>query len=158
MDYCGFIFFGLINVNNEPYVIEYNCRMGDPEAESVIPRINNDLLQIFRAVADKQLEKEILTFRNECTATVMLVSKGYPEQYEKGKVITGEDAITDSLVFHAGTRFDPGSSSILTNGGRVIAVTSFGPTIHDALNTSNRNAAKIRFEGKYYRNDIGFDL
>jgi phosphoribosylamine---glycine ligase len=158
IDYCGFIFFGLIKVNDEPFVIEYNCRMGDPEAESVIPRINNDLLQLFTAVAEKRLEKEILTFNTDFAATIMLVAKGYPEQYEKGKVISGEKDITDSLIFHAGTAFNPIDSTIRTNGGRVIAVTSLGKTMKDALESSYRNAEKVLYEGKYYRKDLGFDL
>ena len=157
IDYRGFIFFGLISVEGDPFVIEYNCRMGDPEAESVIPRIQNDLVDLFLAVSKQQLGKvEILTDPGY-TATVMLVSQGYPDQYEKGKAITVKEEIPDSIVFHAGTKKDA-SGQTLTNGGRVIAVTSFGNSMKDALGKSYKNAAKIDFEGKQYRKDIGFDL
>ena len=158
IDYCGFIFFGLMNVKGEPFVIEYNCRMGDPEAESVIPRIGNDLLELFKAVAEKRLENETIILNPGFTATVMLVSKGYPDNYEKGKLISGIDDVKESLIFHAGTVFSADHSSILTNGGRVLAVTSFGKSMEEALSRSNRNAKKIDFEGKYFRKDIGFDL
>ena len=158
IDYSGFLFFGLINVKGEPFVIEYNCRMGDPEAEAVIPRINNDLLKLFSSIAQRRLEEEAIVINPDFTATVMLVSSGYPDKYEKGKIITGENDIQDSLVFHAGTTFDPPGTSVLTNGGRVLAVTSFGKTMKEALTRSNMNAGKIIFDGKYFRKDIGFDL
>jgi phosphoribosylamine--glycine ligase len=158
IDYRGFIFFGLIKVEGDPFVIEYNCRMGDPEAESVIPRIQNDLVDLFQAVSSQQLEKEVIYTDPRFTGTVMLVSKGYPDQYEKGKVITGQETVKDSILFHAGTKTDAASGNIITNGGRVIAVTSFGNSMKEALSASYRNAAKIEFEGKQYRKDIGFDL
>ncbi len=158
IDYRGFIFFGLINVEGDPYVIEYNCRMGDPEAESVIPRIQNDLVDLFLAVSSQQLEKEEILTDPRFTATVMLVSKGYPDQYEKGKVITMHEKINDSILFHAGTKTDTVSENTITNGGRVIAVTSFGNSMKEALSASYKNATKIEFEGKQYRKDIGFDL
>ena len=158
IDYRGFIFFGLINVEGNPYVIEYNCRMGDPEAESVIPRIQNDLVDLFLAVSLQQLEKEVILTDPRFTGTVMLVSKGYPDQYEKGKVITIQETIKDSILFHAGTKTDASSGNTITNGGRVIAVTSFGNSMKEALDASYSNAIKIEFEGKQYRKDIGFDL
>jgi phosphoribosylamine--glycine ligase len=158
IDYRGFIFFGLIKVDEDPYVIEYNCRMGDPEAESVIPRIQNDLVDLFLAVASRQLEHEVILTDPRYTGTVMLVSKGYPDQYEKGKMVTLKEEIEDSILFHAGTKTDAASGNTVTSGGRVIAVTSFGTTMKEALNTSYKNAAKIEFEGKQYRKDIGFDL
>lgn len=156
IDYRGFIFFGLINVKGDPFVIEYNCRMGDPEAESVIPRIKNDLVDLFSAVAFQQLGKEIILTDPRFTATVMLVSKGYPDQYEKGKLVRMED-VEDSIIFQAGTKKDA-SGNTVTNGGRVIAVTSFGNTMKEALSTSYKNSEKIDFEGKNCRRDIGFDL
>jgi phosphoribosylamine--glycine ligase len=158
IDYQGFIFFGLINVHGDPFVIEYNCRMGDPEAESVIPRIQNDLVDLFLAVSSQQLEKEVILTDPRFTATVMLVSKGYPDQYEKGKVITVREKIKDSIIFHAGTKTETESGNTVTNGGRVIAVTSFGSSMKDALAKSYENAGKIDFDGKNYRRDIGFDL
>jgi len=158
IDYRGFIFFGLICVAGDPYVIEYNCRMGDPEAESVIPRIQNDLVDLFLAVSSQELEKEVIHTVPGYTSTVILVSKGYPDQYEKGKVITIQDISDDSILFHAGTKTDPATGKTVTNGGRVIAVTSFGNSMKEALSASYRNAAKIEFEGKQYRKDIGFDL
>ena len=158
INYHGFIFFGLMNVDGNPYLIEYNCRMGDPETESVLPRINNDLLELFLAVANKRLDREEILVSPEFAATVMLVSGGYPEQYSKGKKITGENEIVDSIVFHAGTSFIKDKQELVTNGGRVIAITSLGKTMKDALACSIRNAGKINYEGKYFRTDIGFDL
>ncbi|MEI8006596.1 MAG: phosphoribosylamine--glycine ligase [Bacteroidota bacterium] len=156
LDYSGFIFFGLMKVKGGPYVIEYNCRLGDPETESIVPRIKNDLVELFTAVAERKLGgKQIITDPRTC-ATVMLVSKGYPESYEKGKSISGEDKVDGSMVFHAGTSRKEGE--VLTNGGRVIAVTSLGASMEEALTTSYRNVEKIQFEGKYFRRDIGFDL
>jgi len=156
--YSGFIFFGLISVNGDPFVIEYNCRLGDPEAESILPRITNDLLGLFKAVSEKRLEKETILVNPDFAATVMLVSKGYPDKYEKGKIISVDNNIDDSLIFHAGTAFDPLSGRILSSGGRVIAVTSLGDSLEHALEKSYRNAEKIMFDGKKYRSDIGFDL
>jgi len=157
IDYRGFIFFGLICVEGDPYVIEYNCRMGDPEAESVIPRIQNDLVDLFLAVSSQELEKEMILTDPRYTGTVMLVSKGYPDQYEKGKVITFLEKPEDSILFHAGTKTDAAEQTV-TSGGRVIAVTSYGNSMKEALDKSYKNAVKIDFEGKEYRKDIGFDL
>jgi phosphoribosylamine--glycine ligase len=157
-DYKGFIFFGLINVKGDPFVIEYNCRMGDPEAESVIPRIQNDLVDLFLAVSLQQLEKEVIQIDPKYTATVMMVSQGYPDHYEKGKEIIIKENLSDSILFHAGTKTDPNTGNTVTNGGRVIAVTSIGNSMKEALSISYKNVTKIEFEGKQYRKDIGFDL
>ena len=154
--YCGFIFFGLISVQGEPFVIEYNCRMGDPETEAVIPRLQGDLVQLFHAAATGELADCRITTDTRVATTIILASGGYPGDYEKGKVITGLEKASGSLVFHAGTQRQ--GDEIITNGGRVIAVTSLGNNIREALDISNTNAAKIHFEGKYYRRDIGFDL
>ncbi|MBN2173556.1 MAG: phosphoribosylamine--glycine ligase [Bacteroidales bacterium] len=156
--YKGFVFFGLIKVDNDPYVIEYNVRMGDPEAESVIPRIKTDLLKMFQAVANENLEDVELDVDPDFAAAVFIVSGGYPESYEKGKQIKGLDNINDSILFHAGTTYDKVTGNIITNGGRVIAVTSYGKTMQEALEKSFANAAKINFEGKYFRRDLGKDL
>ncbi len=156
IDYKGFIFIGLIKVNNEPYVIEYNVRMGDPETEVVIPRIKSDFVDLLEGVANGTLaEKEYETDPRTVT-TVMLVSGGYPGSYPKGKEITGIEKVEDSIVFHAGTKAE--NNNILTNGGRVIAVSSYGEDMKDALSKSYKNAETIDFDGKYYRKDIGFDL
>lgn len=155
--YKGFIFFGLIIVNGEPMVIEYNCRMGDPETEAVIPRIKSDLLELFIATANDTLNDASIEIDKSSATTVMLVSGGYPETYEKGKVITGIENVEDSIVFHAGTS-KGNNDEILTNGGRVIAVTSYGSDFKEALKTSYYNVDKINFDRKNFRTDIGFDL
>jgi len=154
--YHGFIFIGLIVKGNDAKVIEYNVRMGDPETEVVIPRIKSDLLHLFQGIGDDTFSEKDLHIDEDTAATVMLVSGGYPEKYEKGEVIAGLDDVEGSIVFHAGTKQE--GSAVLTNGGRVLAVTSFGKNIEDALSKSFVNAEKINFESKYYRKDIGFDL
>lgn len=155
--YQGFIFFGLIKVGEEPYVIEYNCRMGDPETEVVIPRLQNDLLELFTAVQQENLGAMEVYEDPRTATTVMLVSAGYPESYEKGKVITEVPAPTkDQLVFHAGTKTE--GNNVLTNGGRVMAVTSLAGDLQIALTHSKQTAEKIQFEGKYYRRDIGYEF
>ena len=152
--YKGFIFIGLIKVGDEPKVIEYNVRMGDPESEVVIPRINNDLGIIFKALNEGNLDKIKLDINSKSVATIMAVSKGYPENYEKGKVINGIEK--DNLVFHAGTKLMSGQ--LITSGGRVISVTSFGSDHRNAIKNSYNLLQKIHFDGIYYRKDIGFDL
>lgn len=154
--YKGFVFFGLIKVGNEPYVIEYNCRMGDPETEVVMPRLQNDLVSLFIATEEGTLNQQKIVMDPRSAATVILVSGGYPGDYEKGKVISGLERVEGTMVFHAGTKVT--GSEIVTNGGRVIALTSYGDNFDEALVLSNRNAEVIKFEGKYYRRDIGFDL
>lgn len=154
--YQGFIFIGLINVKGEPMVIEYNVRMGDPETEVVIPRLKNDLVGLFSAVAQQKLNTVNLEIDSRSAATVMLVSGGYPEDYQKGKVISGIDSVEDSIVFHAGTKAENGQ--ILSNGGRVLAVTSFGDDFQQAVKKSYQNINKLHFDTMYYRPDIGFDL
>jgi phosphoribosylamine---glycine ligase len=154
--YKGFIFIGLIRVNGEPFVIEYNCRMGDPETEVVIPRIKNDLVELFLALENGKLAQTTIEQDPRSATAVMLVSGGYPGNYEKGKAISGIDAVCNSIVFHAGTKM--AGDVLLTNGGRVMAVTSFGDDFRSALAIAQEDAARIEFEGKYYRRDIGFDL
>ena len=154
--YKGFVFIGLIKVNNEPFVIEYNVRMGDPETEVVFPRIKSDVLNMFTAVAEGTLDKYNLVIDNKHASTVMLVSKGYPEKYEKGKEIIGLESSNNSLVFHAGTKTN--NNKIITNGGRVLAITSLAENYQDALKMSYNTIQSISFKGMNYRKDIGFDL
>lgn len=154
--FVGFVFIGLMKVDNDPFVIEYNVRMGDPETEVVLPRIKSDFLELMMAVGDKKLDRFELELDERTVTTVMLVSGGYPEAYEKGKIITGINQVSDSIVFHAGTTEN--NNEVVTNGGRVIAVSSYGDDINSALKKSFSSADKIQFEGKYYRKDIGFDL
>jgi phosphoribosylamine--glycine ligase len=156
IEYKGFIFIGLMNVNGDPFVIEYNVRMGDPETEVVIPRIKSDLLNLFKGIADGTFGEKDFYVDQDFAATVMLVSGGYPEAYQKGKAISGLDKIENGMVFHAGTKDD--GDQIVTNGGRVLALTSFGRDIEDATSKAFANAEKIEFEGKNYRKDIGLDL
>lgn len=154
--YVGFVFIGLIKVGEDPYVIEYNVRMGDPETEVVLPRIKTDLVELLNAAANQALDDMDLEIDSRSAATVVLVSGGYPEAYEKGKVIRGVDRVVDSLVFHAGTQSIEGE--LLTSGGRVLAITSYGKDFRQALETSYKNIEKISFEKMNFRKDIGFDL
>lgn len=156
LEYTGFIFFGLMNCNGEPKVIEYNVRMGDPETEAVILRIKSDLLELLEAAAEATLKEKTIEIDEQSAVTVMLVSGGYPGDFEKGKVISGYDQVAGSLLFHAGTKLEFGK--LKTNGGRVIAVSSTGATFHEALKKSYQNAALIEYEKKYFRTDLGFDL
>ncbi len=155
--YKGFIFFGIIKVGDEPKVIEYNCRMGDPETEVVIPRIKSDFLELLIATSNRTLADYKMIIEERSATTVMLVSGGYPEAYEKNKKISGITALDDSLIFHAGTKVNA-TDEIVTNGGRVLAITSYGENFKDALKKSYQNISKIDFEGMNYRKDIGFDL
>jgi phosphoribosylamine--glycine ligase len=147
-----------MNKDGNPYVIEYNARMGDPEAEVVLPRIKNDLLELFIAVGNQSLDKEKIMTDPRYAATVMLVSKGYPGSYEKNKLISGFEEVKDSIIFHAGTKRDPENDQVLTNGGRVMALTSLGESLPDAFDISYKNAEKIHFDNKAYRKDLGKDL
>lgn len=156
MDYCGIVFIGLILVKGEPYVIEYNCRLGDPETEVILPRLETDLMELFVATTDGTLKDHQPKFLEKTAATIMLVSKGYPEKYEKGKTITLDPSIEDTIVFHAGTKLS--GHNTITNGGRVIALTSYGSDHKTAIAQSMKNLDKIHFEGMHYRKDIGFDL
>lgn len=156
IEYQGFIFLGLIKVGDEPFVIEYNVRMGDPETEVVLPRLKNDLVELFAAVCERRLSEVKIEADERAATTIILASSGYPGDYAKGKAITGLDHTAGSIVFHAGTKTI--DDQLVTNGGRVIAVTSLGKDFREALAISNKNASAIEFEGKYYRKDIGFDL
>jgi phosphoribosylamine--glycine ligase len=154
--YKGFVFIGLINVNNEPIVIEYNVRMGDPETEVVIPRLKTDLVELFLAVANEKLDEINLEIDERSATTIMVVSGGYPEDFEKGKVISGLETIEDSIVFHAGTKLENGN--VVSNGGRVLTITSYGNDFEEAIKKSYQNIDKLHFDKMYFRKDIGNDL
>lgn len=156
IDYKGFIFIGLINVKGEPIVIEYNVRMGDPETEVVIPRLKSDLVALFQAVANQTLDKTTLEIDERSATTIMVVSGGYPEDFEKGKGISGISNVADSIVFHAGTKTQSGT--VVTNGGRVLAVTSYGNDFQEAIKKSYQSIDQLHFDKMYFRKDIGFDL
>ncbi len=156
LTYKGFVFIGLILVKGEPYVIEYNCRMGDPETEVVFPRLKSDLVALLQAIHENKIGQFAIEKDPRAAAAVIVVSGGYPGAYEKGKVISGVAETEGSIIFHAGTKMD--GEDLVTNGGRVIAITSYGEHFQEALATSNKNAAVIQFEGKNFRKDIGFDL
>lgn len=154
--YKGFIYFGLMNCDGEPRVVEYNCRMGDPETEVVLPRITSDLVELFETLETQTLNTKTIEIDERAAATVVLVSGGYPGKYHTDKVVHGIDTVTESLVFHAGARWE--DSRLLTSGGRVFAVTSYGSDIHDAVQNSYKSIASIRYDDMYFRKDIGFDL
>lgn len=156
IDYQGFIFLGLMVVKGNPHLLEYNCRMGDPETEVVMPRIKSDMVELFEATIERRLSEMTIETNPQTCTTVMLVAGGYPANYEKGKIISNLENVQDSIIFHAGTAAK--DANIVTNGGRVIAVTSLGNDIASAIAISLKNAEKIDFEGKYYRKDIGKDL
>ncbi|MEO0897239.1 MAG: phosphoribosylamine--glycine ligase [Bacteroidota bacterium] len=156
LDYKGFIFIGLMVMDGKASVLEYNVRMGDPETEVVIPRLENDLMELMLATRDAKLSEHQVSFNEEFCTTVMMVSGGYPQAYEKGKLMRGMDQVEGSILFYAGAKLD--GEQVVTNGGRVIAVSSFGSSIEEAVRTSLSQASKIEFEGKYYRTDIGQDL
>ena len=156
IEYKGFVFIGLINVKGEPMVIEYNVRMGDPETEVVMPRIQSDLVALFEAVANQKLDETTLEIDPRSATTIMVVSGGYPEDYEKGFKITGLDSVKDSIVFHAGTKLE--NDKVVSNGGRVLAVTSYGDDFQEAIKKSYQNIEQLHFDKMYYRKDIGFDL
>jgi phosphoribosylamine--glycine ligase len=156
IDYRGFIFFGLMNVDGNPYVIEYNVRLGDPETEVILPRIKSDFADLIEGTAKGDLNRRKIRIDERSVSTVMLVSEGYPGKYEKGKIIFGLDLTSDCIVFHAGTKLV--DNKVVTNGGRVLAVSGWGNTLFEALEVSYRNAGLISWDGMYYRTDIGFDL
>jgi phosphoribosylamine--glycine ligase len=156
IEYKGFVFIGLINVKGEPIVIEYNVRMGDPETEVVIPRLKSDLVELFQAVANERLNEVSLEIDSRSATTIMVVSGGYPEDYEKGKIISGLENVEESIVFHAGTKTE--NNQVVSNGGRVLAVTSFGNDFQEAIKKSYQNIDKLHFDKMYFRKDIGFDL
>lgn len=156
IEYKGFVFIGLINVKGEPMVIEYNVRMGDPETEVVMPRIQSDLVELFEAVANQKLDEVTLEIDPRSATTIMVVSGGYPEDYQKGFEITGIDSVKDSIVFHAGTKLE--NDKVVSNGGRVLAVTSYGNNFQEAIKKSYQNIEQLHFDKMYYRKDIGFDL
>ena len=156
IDYQGFIFIGLMNVGGDPFVIEYNVRMGDPETEVVLPRIESDLLEALKAVGTKTLNSIDFNLTSKTAATVMSVAGGYPESYQKGKTITGLDQVDEAIVFHAGTKLS--GDEVLSNGGRVFTITGMGDTMEEALEKAYKGVQKTDFEDRYYRTDIGFDL
>jgi len=156
IDYKGFVFFGLIKVGNDPYMIEYNVRMGDPETEVVIPRVKTDLLDLFDAVAKQKLDQVKFEKDTQGAVTVVMVSGGYPGEYAKGFAITGTEKVAQSMVFHAGTKLD--GEQVLTNGGRVLAITSMGDNMEESLKKSYDSIQNIKFEQSYFRRDIGLDL
>ncbi len=156
LPYVGFVFIGLIKVGDDPYVIEYNVRMGDPETEVVLPRLKNDLVEVFDAMANQTLDQITIEVDDRAATTIMLVSGGYPEAYEKGKEITGVENVKDSIVFHAGAKLD--NNAIVTSGGRVMSITSYGETYEEAIKKSYQSIEEIKFDKMNYRTDIGFDL
>ena len=156
LPYKGFVFIGLIKVGDDPKVIEYNVRMGDPETEVVLPRLKNDIVEIFKAISEGRLDEIELEIDNRAATTVMMVSGGYPEAYEKGKEITGLEMVEGSIPFHAGAVIK--DDKIVTSGGRVLAMTSFGETYQEAIKKSYQNIEKLHFDKMNYRKDIGFDL
>lgn len=156
IEYKGFVFIGLIKVGNDPFVIEYNVRMGDPETEVVMPRIKSDIVEVFKALHNGTLAETAFEIDERSAATIMMVSGGYPEDYQKGKVISGLNKVEDSIVFHAGTKDDNGA--VVTNGGRVLAVTSYGADYKEAIKKSYQNIDRLNFDKMYFRKDIGFDL
>ncbi len=158
LKYKGFIFFGIMKVGNEPYVIEYNCRLGDPETEAILPRMKSDLLNLFEGVATETLGEYDMHMDERSAACVMMVSEGYPGDFEKGKEIKGVEEIQDSLVFHAGTKLSGKDQKLVTNGGRVMAITSLAFRLEDAIFQSMKSANSIKYSGKYFRKDIGEDL
>ena len=156
IEYSGFIFFGLISVKGDPYVIEYNCRLGDPETEVIMPRLKSDILELFDGIATNTLSERDVEIDLRSAASVMMVSGGYPENYEKNKEITIGELDEKSMVFHAGTTFK--NNKIVSNGGRVLALTSYGKNLETALKSTYKNVGKIHFENQYFRNDIGRDV
>jgi len=157
--YIGFVYVGLMYLKTgELKVVEYNCRMGDPETEAVFPRWKNDIIEVFKSTVDGQLSTVDIQIDERAATTIILASGGYPENFEKGKVITGIDDMEDAIVFHCGTSFDEYKNTLTTNGGRVLAITALHKDWKEATNIANINAEKIQFDGKYYRKDIGFDL